>query len=116
MKSGLGAVGVGGESAEHKEFIFVRRKWCEPWVDFVTGAFPFRPPFIDVDAQSVINETKPADRSRRRKTIRSQSRDHGVQQRQGQRRSGSAQERPPGKVLLRDDHDWSFGLAGICLI
>ena len=35
-------------------------------------------------------------------------RHHRVQQRQGERRAGAAQERPPGKVLLRDKHGFLF--------
>ena len=58
--------------------------------------------------------TKQADEARLRRggrlRQRRRGRHHRVEQRQRERHAGAAQERPPGNVLLRDEHMLSASL------
>ena len=94
----------------------MRRERHQSFADLIIRALTGRPPLGLIHTQSIKNEAQTAYRGCRCKPLRSQSRDHGVQQRERQRRARSSQKRPPGKMLFGDDHDWSFGLVCTCLI
>ena len=69
------------------------------------AGFSGRRPARDVRSHRDVDEPEAADRFCRRLRQRRHRRDHRVQQRQCDCRAHASQECPPGKGLLRNDHD-----------
>ena len=99
------AVAVLGQPADDGHLTAERLQRLEDLRQLETRSLGRRRPALDDHAVRQIDDAEAADRTGRGLGQGRQSRDHAVEQRQGQARTETAQDGPARQVLLGNDHD-----------
>ena len=92
------------ESGEHEQVFPIGRQSLQGLRKIEGFAIGLGRPMVHDDAVRDITERHPVDGRRRRPCRVRQRRNHGVEQRQAERRAKAAQQRAPIECFLGDDH------------